>query len=805
VGGLRGGGDPRAPRRAGVHRPPGRGGGAVRIVLLVRALTLGGAERQLVNLATGLHRRGHAVSVAVFYRAGSVLEDELAAAGVELADLGKHTRWDLVRPVWRLLRHVAARRAEVVYSFLPTANVMAGLLWGWRRSPAVVAGFRGTETVRASHDWLGELLVKLEDLVTRRCAGAIANSQAGADARVARGWPRERLHVVRNGLDLARHAFDPAARTALRAAWAAMPGEPVIGFAGRLDPVKGVDVLLDAVAKLRGEGVAARLVVAGDGNARYAASLHARAGALGIGDAVTWLGQFRDMRSFYSAIDVLCLPSHSEGCSNVLGEALAAGTPAVATDVGDARWLLGDDAPLVAPGDAAGLANGLAAGLAAGDAGRAARAERARSLLAPDAMLAGTEAALAAALGRPAGGAPDVMLVTMVFPWPSEAFAGVEVRALRDCGARVRVRALRGRHPRADELLRDWRVADADVTSASAAGVARGLAFALRHPFVTAEAVGWLLARSWRRPLLAARCLLLAPRMLEVFAECRRRPPDALYLFWGHYPALLGHLVLRGLPGVHVAQAMGAYDLLYHFPPAADLGRRAHSLWTNARCNLPILAGQGLDAGRVRVAERALDLGQVPPGAGVKDPRRIVAVARLEENKGVDDVLRMTATLSCAGHAVRLVVIGEGPDRRRLEALAGSLGITGAVTFTGGVPHSAVYRHLQDAGIFVLLSRSPAERLPNAVKEALASGCLCVVTRTPGIEDLLVGLDHPMVVEQGDWRAAADHVLAVLADPARFEADRARGREHMLRNFDARAVALERLRVWAGTPEGRAA
>jgi glycosyltransferase involved in cell wall biosynthesis len=778
----------------------------VRIVLLVRALTLGGAERQLVNLATGLHRRAHAVSVAVFYRSGSVLEDELAAAGVELIDLGKHSRWDLMRPVWRLLRHVAARRAEVVYSFLPTANVLAGLLWGWRRAPAVVAGFRGTDTVRASHDWLGELLVTVEDRVTRRCAGAIANSQAGADARADRGWSRERLNVVRNGLDLARHAFEPAARTALRTAWAAAPGEPVIGFAGRLDPVKGMEVLLDAVATLRAEGIAARLVVAGDGNPRYAAGLHARAGALGIGDAVTWLGQFRDMRAFHSAIDVLCLPSHSEGCSNVLGEALAAGTPAVATAVGDARWLLGDDAPLVAPGDAAGLAAALSATLAAGHAGRAARADRARRLLALDAMLAGTEKALAAALGRPAGdGAPDVMVVTMVFPWPSEAFAGVEVRALRDCGARVRVRALRGRHARAAELLRDWRVADVDVSSATAAGVARGLAVAVRHPLVTAEAIGWLLARSWRRPLLAARCLLLALRMLEVFAECRRRPPDVLYLFWGHYPSLLGHLVLRRLPGVHVAQSLGAYDLVYHFPPAADLGRRAHSLWTIARCNLPAFAAQGLDPARVRVAPHALDFSQVPPPTAGREPLALVTVARLEENKGLDDVLRMAAAVRAAGHDLRVTVIGEGPDRRRLQVLAASLGIGAAVVFTGSIPHSDVYGHLRGAALFALLSRSPAERLPNAVKEALVSGCLCVVTRTPGIEDLLVGIQHPMVVEQGDWRAAVDHVLAVLADPGRFEPDRARGREHMLQHFDARAVARERLRVWAGAGTGGSA
>ncbi len=788
------------------------GGATVRIVCLIRALDCGGAERQLVHLACGLRRHGHDVSVAVFYRTGTGLERELLEAGVELVDLAKRSRWDLLGPVRRLLRHVAVRDTEVVYAFLPTANVLAALLWSWRRAPAVVAGLRGTDTVRSRYDWLGRLLAAVERWLAPRCAAAVANSTTGVQQRLAQGWPRARLHLVRNGVRLQDFAFDPAARASLRSAWRVQPGERLIGFAGRLDPVKGLELLLEAVAGLRADGTRVRLVVAGDGPAGYVAALRERAAAQGPDGGVDWLGRVADMRSFYSAIDLLCLPSYTEGCSNVLGEALAAGTPAVATAVGEAPWLLGADGWLVRPGDAGALRAQLDIALAAVPPPRAAFAARAAGMLGIDAMVAATAAVLDGVVAgrRPspttAGRAPDVMLVTMVFPWPSEAFCGVEVRALRQSGARLRVRALRGRHPQASALLRDWDVADVDVTSASPAGWCRGLAFGLRHPLMTVGALAWLLARGWRQPRLTARCIALAPRMLEIFAECRRAPPDALYLFWGHYPAWLGHLVLRWLPGVHVAQALGAYDLGYRFAPAAAVARQAHSVWTHARCNLPLLAAQGLDPHRVRVVARALDLGQVPRPGGARDPQHLVTVARLEENKGVDDVLRMTAAVRTAGHPVRLTVIGEGPDRSRLEALAASLGIATVVTFTGGITHSAVYACLERAGLFVLLSRSPAERLPNAVKEALACGCISVVTRTPGIEDLLEGLKHPLVVGQGDWRMAARCVVGVLEQPQRFEADRERGREHMLRHFDARAVAALRIGVWTGSgPAGRAA
>lgn len=778
------------------------------ITLLIRALTPGGAERQLVNLAIGLTQRGHSVDVTVFYRAGTPLEQELVQAGVSLVDLGKRSRWNLVGPMWRLLRHVRFRKVDVIYSFLPTANVVAAVLWSWRGSPGVVAGFRGSDTVRASHDWLGQWLVQLENRLARGCAAAIVNSESGATFRRRQGWHDQRLHVIRNSVRVEDFAFDPAARSCLRSQWNAGEDERVLGFAGRLDPVKGLDVLLRALARLPGR----RLVVAGSGSASCEATLRARATELGVAGRVTWLGTRNDMPAFYSAVDLLVLPSLTEGCSNVLAEALAAGTPAVATAVGDAAWLLGEEVALARPGDADDLVMKLSAALEATPPARTALVARARQLLAADAMLLATERVLAGACGEPlevAGRhnkAPDVMFVTMVFPWPSEAFAGVEVRALRACGARVRVRALRGRHARATELLQDWGVADMDATSTSVAAVLAGMAFGMRHPRITAEALGWLTARSWRRPVLAARCLLLVPRMLHLLAECRQSPPDTLYLFWGHYPALLGHLVLRWLPQVHVSQSLGAYDLMYRFPPSVDLGRRAHSLWTTTPSNLPALAAQGIDPQRVRIAAHALDLTQVPAAPGARDPAHFVTVARLEENKGVDDVLRATAAVRATGRAIRLTVIGEGPYRERLVALAGSLGIADAVTFTGGIPHSAVWEQLSRAGLFLLLSRSPAERLPNAVKEALACGCLCVVTQTTGIEELVAPLARPMIVAQGDWRAAAAFAQSVLDHPERFAGDGERGREHMLRNYDARAVARERISAWSAlSTVGRAA
>ena len=342
-------------------------GSSLRIGLLIRALTVGGAERQLVNLALGLTREGHQVHVLIFYRVGSTLEAEIERAGIPLVDLQKRSRWDLLAFLLRLRSTVRTRELDVVYSFLPTANVLAATVWGGTRGPAVVWGIRSTDASRDSSDWLGRALVIAEQRLTRRAVAIIANSTTAIESCRALGWPPARLHLVPNGLDPEAFRFDPRARDVMRKTWGVSPTERVIGFAGRLDPVKGLEVLLTAIQTLGVEWPALRVVVAGEGSPNYTASLRQQVHELGIEAHIRWLGRTQDMAGFYSAIDLLCLPSLSEGCSNVVAEALACGTPVVATRVGDNPKLVPDPSWLADAGKPVDLARVLRLALAVSD------------------------------------------------------------------------------------------------------------------------------------------------------------------------------------------------------------------------------------------------------------------------------------------------------------------------------------------------------------------------------------------------------------------------------------------------------
>jgi len=155
-------------------------------------------------------------------------------------------------------------------------------------------------------------------------------------------WPK--IHVVRCGVDLAQFDGDRAASDS--------GDELRILNVGRLHPVKGQAVLLEALALLQADSVRARLTIVGDGERREA--LERRAAELGVTDGVTFAGSVGqdDIRAYYERADVFCLPSFGEGIPVVLMEAMAMRVAVVSSRVMGIPELVEDEVGglLVAPG-----------------------------------------------------------------------------------------------------------------------------------------------------------------------------------------------------------------------------------------------------------------------------------------------------------------------------------------------------------------------------------------------------------------------------------------------------------------------
>jgi glycosyltransferase involved in cell wall biosynthesis len=169
----------------------------------------------------------------------------------------------------------------------------------------------------------------------------------------AMGVASERIHTIYNGVDA--DLFHPSAKGPARERLRVTSGEPLILFVGNLLPVKGLDVLVQALALLGGAGVKFQCAIVGQGPLK--APIQKRLQALGLGARVRFVGacSMAQLPQWYHAADLLVLPSRSEGVPNVLLEARACGTPFVASNVGGIPEI-SDASSLVPPGDAPALA-----------------------------------------------------------------------------------------------------------------------------------------------------------------------------------------------------------------------------------------------------------------------------------------------------------------------------------------------------------------------------------------------------------------------------------------------------------------
>lgn len=182
-------------------------------------------------------------------------------------------------------------------------------------------------------------LVQAALLIARPVLVADAPHVAGAVQQAIGGrLPR----VILNGIDTDR--FCPADRLIVRRALGLPHDAPVIGVAARLEHVKGVDIALEAFARL---GMSATLAVAGDGSEREA--LENQAERLGIAKRVVFLGRVDAMPAFFSALDVFCLPSRAEGLPLSILEAQSCGVFVVASDVGGVAAGLSVQASMAVP------------------------------------------------------------------------------------------------------------------------------------------------------------------------------------------------------------------------------------------------------------------------------------------------------------------------------------------------------------------------------------------------------------------------------------------------------------------------
>jgi len=342
----------------------------IRVLRVIARLNMGGPALHVAYLSAGLRSRGYGTTLV----SGSLARGEESMAfvaqglGVPVIRLtALHRDISPIRDavsVLRLARLIRMQRPHILHTHTAKAGAigrLAALLAGSARPPIIVHTYHG-HVLRGYFDPFRTNLFRLiETYLARISTTLIAVSPQVRDDLVRLGVaPKQKFAVVRLGIGLdERIPAGANGRGETRRLMGIPPERFTVGWIGRMTGIKRTDDVLLALLRLRERGVDACLCMVGDGPDRE--QVESRAHELGIVKHCLFLGYQEDVAPYFSAFDAMVLPSANEGTPVTVIEALAAGTPVVATRVGGVPDVVreGEHGFLVEPGDVDALAERL--------------------------------------------------------------------------------------------------------------------------------------------------------------------------------------------------------------------------------------------------------------------------------------------------------------------------------------------------------------------------------------------------------------------------------------------------------------
>lgn len=331
----------------------------VTVVYLTDKLAYGGTPLQIVELALHLDRARFRPYLIALSQIEAALRERLEQSNIQMECL-EQANWVRVNALpaaWKLYRSLRRLAPEIVHAFLTTGNVLGAVLGTLARVPVIVSSHRDL----GGFD--GKWITRMNFWTDRHLATSVtANSLAVREALAQRSnAPAETIRLLYNGIDLKK--IETANRgLAKRQELGLPPNALAIGVIANIRVAKGHQYLLEAFNRIAPHVPQACLLICGfAGDHDLMKTLQRLAAAGGAAGRVRFMNSRNDIPEMLHALDVVVSPSLSEGFSNAILEAMAAGKPVIATRVGGSPEQIIDGVTglLVPPQDAGAIAQAL--------------------------------------------------------------------------------------------------------------------------------------------------------------------------------------------------------------------------------------------------------------------------------------------------------------------------------------------------------------------------------------------------------------------------------------------------------------
>jgi len=300
----------------------------IRLVMMIRQMIVGGAERQLINLVAGLDRERYDIRLCLF-KDTCAQRDVFRKLGIPITVIEKRVKFDFGH-LFRLVAWLRRTRPDIVHTWITEANTVGTLAAKLAGVPVRVG------CVLLVNFWKTRPRLAFDHFAMGASHRLVTNSRQINEFLAGRmRIPPSLMQVIYNGVETGDFRLEGdhrrRVRRAIRAEYGIGAQETLFIMVAGLRRMKNHLDFLRTVARLpRDAGY--RFLFLGEGELR--AAIDAEVSALGLGETVIMAGMRTDVGALLAASDVFVLPSIVEGLPNAILEAMAAGLPVIATDVG---------------------------------------------------------------------------------------------------------------------------------------------------------------------------------------------------------------------------------------------------------------------------------------------------------------------------------------------------------------------------------------------------------------------------------------------------------------------------------------
>ena len=312
------------------------------LAYVIHSMNVGGAERSIARLVNALDPNRFRSIIICLTHSGPAA-DWIKSSEVPVIEINKNSSAFDRNALHRFAKTLISHNVDIVHSHNWGTLIESTLACRMAGRPAHIHAERGTVLGRVE---IQGFRMRLRGLFARwamnRCDAIVTNAKSVAVKVQQRcGYPASKVHVIPNGIDSHQTTMSKQDRIARKMQLGAGPKSLIVGSVGRLVPVKGFDLAVRAISQLVNTGLDCHLLLVGEGPLEQ--SLASLAKQLGLRHRVHLLGHQAETAQWYELMDVYINTSHSEGMSQSLVEAMAAGCPIIATDVGDSAVVVGQD------------------------------------------------------------------------------------------------------------------------------------------------------------------------------------------------------------------------------------------------------------------------------------------------------------------------------------------------------------------------------------------------------------------------------------------------------------------------------